>query len=191
MPRIPVYIFAGGRSSRFGSDKARALLDGQPLIARIAAAFQPIASRTIVVSDAADRYADLALTTIADGQPGMGPMGALQTALAALSPAEEWLLAVSCDLVVVEPSWVGTLLAHREPGALAVAFRESGDKAGWQPLLTLYHRDIAATVDSCIAAGRRSMRKLLDKVPTVAAPLPADWPAMLQINTREDLARQT
>ena len=33
---LPAYILAGGKSSRFGSDKARAQVGGEALVARIA-----------------------------------------------------------------------------------------------------------------------------------------------------------
>ena len=186
MNDVPAYILAGGQSSRFGSDKARALVDGVPLIARIAAALRPVTRSVTVVSDVAGKYADLGLETIADAQPGLGPMGGLHTALTHLPGAADWLLLVSCDLVVLERAWIDALLAARTPEARAVAFMEV---QGWQPLLALYHRAIAVEVDEHIARGQRSMRKLLDSVGGVGLPRPADWPEVLQVNTRDDLAR--
>ena len=40
---LGTFILAGGRSSRFGSDKARAVVHGQPLLMRL---FQQVASLT-------------------------------------------------------------------------------------------------------------------------------------------------
>src|SRR5947207_199580 len=96
LPRIPVYIAAGGESSRFGSDKARALIGGQPIIRRIAAELEPIASRMVVISDVPDKYADLGLETIADITPGRGPIAALQMALYHAGDRGGHLLLVSC-----------------------------------------------------------------------------------------------
>ena len=98
---MPVYILAGGRSSRFGSDKARALLDGEPLVARLARQIEPVARRVTVVAEAADTYADLGLRTIADRRPGLGPLAGLEAALLdATNPPKstaDWLILLSCD----------------------------------------------------------------------------------------------
>lgn len=72
--QVPVYILAGGRSSRFGSDKARAALHGRPMIVRIAELLRPVAESMIVVAEQSDKYADLGLLTIADAIPGQGPL---------------------------------------------------------------------------------------------------------------------
>ena len=74
-------VLAGGQATRFGSDKARAMLDGEPLIARLVKRVQPHASRITVVADVAGKYDDLGLTTIADDVPGRGPVGGLLAAL--------------------------------------------------------------------------------------------------------------
>lgn len=180
--KLPTYILAGGRSSRFGSDKARAVLDGQPLIRRIADRAAPIASRVTVIADAADKYADLGLTTIADVQPTLGPIGGLLTALADLRADEDWLLLLSCDLVSLEASWVQSLL-DRRAGAPIVAFKPDQ----WQPLLALYHRSTAPEVDRRAKARELAMWKLLDALHATAAPTPTDWPTVLQVNSPREL----
>jgi len=186
MDGIDFYILAGGRSSRFGGDKSRALLDGRPLIARVAAKVGERARSVTVVSEAAEKFADLGLRTIGDVQPGLGPLGGLETALKDLPRDAAWLGLVSCDLVKLEAGWIDGLLDHRREGARAVAFR---DAHGWQPLVALYHRAVLEVVEARLRAEARSMRGLLDPVDAVAVALPRDWPAVLQVNTREDLAR--
>lgn len=184
---IPVYILAGGKSSRFGSDKARALVDGQPLIRRIADAVASHASRVTVVADAAGKFADLGLTTIADSVPDRGPMGGLLTALLdhRNRSTSDWLLLLSCDLLYMSSVWIDTLLAHRGPGVRAVAFRPDR----WQPLLALYHATILPQIEACVTNGSLAMQPLLEAVSCVTAPLPLNWPAILQANTPAELAQ--
>lgn len=181
-PAIPIYITAGGRSSRFGSDKARALLDGRPLLSRIAAAVEPVASSVTVVAGRADQYADLGLRTIADLNPGGGPMAGLQTALHDCD--QPWLALLSCDLAAVRPAWIETLLAARSDQASIIAFHHTF----WEPLIALYHQRLRPQVDDWLAAGRLRMQALLDECGAVAVALPADWPAVAQVNTAADLA---
>ncbi|MDH3471167.1 MAG: molybdenum cofactor guanylyltransferase [Acidimicrobiia bacterium] len=173
---IPLYILAGGKSIRFGSDKARAELAGQPLIARVAQALTSVVSSTTVVADVDDKYLDLGLRTISDDEPGLGPMGGLVTALGDVD--DEELLLVSCDMAFVDPGWVALLMAV--PGH-AVAFRDAG---GWQPLFAVYRRSVASQVHDLIAAGELSMQVLLDNL-AKAVPVPAKWAG--SINTPQEL----
>jgi len=178
---LEAFILAGGRSSRFGSDKARALLDGRPLILRIADAVRPLASSITVIADRADKFADLNLTTVADRLGGLGPLGGLHTAL---HLARDWALLLSCDLVELRRPWIESLLAARTPEASAVAFRH----AHWEPLLALYHTRLAPLVERRLHQGRLGLQGLLDEAGAVALELPADWPAVVQVNTPADLA---
>jgi molybdopterin-guanine dinucleotide biosynthesis protein A len=185
MQPLPVYILAGGRSSRFGSDKARARLAGQPLIVRLAHSLHPIASRLTVVADQFDKYEDLGLATIMDRYPGwLGPLAGLHTALEHCRKYEtsEWVLLAACDLVEVKVDWVEALAAHAGGEAQAVLFR--GER--WEPLFALYHTSLLATVQEHLCRGTRAMRRLIEEVRHVAVPLPADWPMISQINSPED-----
>lgn len=190
MSRLPVYILAGGRSSRFGSDKARAEIDGRPMIQRLAELIQPVASHVTIVADQPGKYDDLGLNTIADVIPDRGPLGGLHTAFEHMKESG-WLLLLSCDLLEVKVTWVNTLMAHAGEGARAVAFRPD-DR--WQPLLAVYHSSMRAVVERRLAESQFAMQALLNEVGAIETPRPADWPPRLQINTLaewEDLAGKT
>ncbi|MEX2672801.1 MAG: molybdenum cofactor guanylyltransferase [Phycisphaeraceae bacterium] len=180
-------ILAGGRSRRFGSDKARALLEGEPLIKRLAEQLRPVTASVTVVADRAERYADLGLKTVADREPGQGPMGGLLRALEEPGPA--WKLVVSCDLLELRRHWVTRLLEARQAGVGAVAFVEGGQGGRWQPFPGLYHRDLAARLRDSLREGRRAMQRMLEEVGAVAVALPSDWPVTVQANSPAELAR--
>ncbi len=183
MRRVPAYILAGGRSSRFGSDKARAVLAGEPLIVRVARLLTPAASTLTAVADRPDRYADLGLRTIADVHPGLGPLSGLHAALRDRRDGD-WLLLCSCDALLVRSKWLERLLASRTPGAQAVAFRRDR----WQPMPALYAGTILADVERALADSRRSLHALLDRLRVIALPQPGDWPDAWQANTAGELA---
>ncbi len=192
MERLPLYILAGGRSSRFGSDKARALLDGTSLIVRIADALQPVASRVVVVADHSAKYSDLGLHTIADQSEFVGPMRGLHTALThnrdqavILRDSQDWLLLCSCDLVDVHPDFVHQLMEARNRESTAVAFRN--DAGCWEPLFALYHRSLLDVINSSAAAALPSLSQLLDLQFATSVHLPAGFPLLRQINTRDQL----
>ena len=171
-------ILCGGYSSRFGSDKARAVVDRQPLICAVAAALAPWCSRIIAVAEIADTYADLGLTTIADYSPHLGPVGGINTALG--DGHEPWLLVAPCDLVRPRPSWFATLVATAASGTQAAAIHEER----WQPLPCLLNRQACA--DLSLSEGG-SLHGVLDRLVATRLARPSVWPTQLSANTRTDL----
>ncbi len=180
--RVPVYILAGGRSSRFGSDKARAVLDGESLILRVARILAPVAASVSVVADRAGKYDDLGLRTIADAAPGLGPLAGLATALTDMGHAK-WLMLCSCDAVVLKAEWLAALLASRADTVDAIAYRG----AKWQPMPALFAASSLSRVQTQLHTDKRSMQRLLDDLATVALPMPAEWPERWQVNSPGDL----
>lgn len=177
---LPAYILAGGESRRFGSDKARALLNGTPLIVHAARQLRPAAAIT-AVARRPGQYADLGVETIADIRPGLGPLGGLEAALEHCG--RDSLLLVACDWA--RPSWMWAEdLAAARGDAAAAAYRSP---KGWEPLFAVYHQQIRPAVADSLDRGRLSMQALLDAGEAVAVPLPPDWTP--QINTRRDLER--
>ena len=188
--RIPHYILAGGRSRRFGSDKARARVGGACLIEAVATRLFPEASGLAVVADLAGRYADLGLTTIADAAPHRGPLGGLATALQDRQHRHGpgWLMVSACDLVDASPRWSRPLIKTLGDikGQLSVVYIDPA--ARWQPLPGLYHTDLLPTVQRHLADDQRSLCRLLDGVSTLACPLPSGCSSVPNANTPSALA---
>lgn len=177
---LPLYILAGGRSSRFGSDKARAVIQGQPLVCRVAEALMPVVSSITVVADAPGKYADLGLATIADAIPHKGPMGGLVAALndrdRCLGPG--WLLLASCDLLDPQPEWVSLLAAAAHGNRRVMLFR--GQRL--EPLLALYHTLVLPIAQRSLAQGHSALWRLVESVEHTALDLPGNLQRLPQIN---------
>lgn len=184
MDTLPVYILAGGKSSRLGRDKALVEIGGEPLLVRVIRSLEPVAASVTVVADRLGKYRDLGIETIADLQPDLGPLGGLQTALSHHG-RDGWLLCASCDRIGIRPEWLQALFLGRRAGAQAVVFR--GEI--WQPLPALYHASLAEEVNAAIAAKRLTPWVLLEQVQTVALELPHGWENSQDINDMETLAR--
>jgi len=214
MDRVPIYILAGGRSRRFGSDKARAVVGGSTLLERVAETLRPVVDTLCVVADVAGKYEDLGLRTIADRVPGRGPLSGLHAALCDLedraahaTDAQPWLLLISCDFVVLRLSWIERLVEARRSDFHAVAF--SGEH--WEPFPGLYHRELRTDVErrlgmlslapsepaqmgadggrlsSTVHDADTSLCGLLNAVRAVRVPLPRDWLPLAHVNTSRDL----
>jgi molybdopterin-guanine dinucleotide biosynthesis protein A len=173
---VPLYILAGGRSRRFGSDKARALHDGVPLVVAVARELAPMVGNITVVASRDGEYDDLGLRSIGDIVPGLGPLGGLATAFA--DAGSDWLLLCACDWVGLRREWLQPLLARRRGNAGAIVYR--GDR--YEPMLGLYHTSLAATVRARLDSGDRSMQSLLDCDKTITLPVPPDWGRARNLN---------
>jgi len=180
----PGYVLAGGRSSRFGTDKARAVVAGLPLVARVAMRISSRVGRVTVVADRPGKFADLGLRTIADPIAGLGPIGGL---LGALEDAPRGpVFVVSCDFVSFEPRWIDRLRAAWRNGDTAAAYRTPH---GWEPTFALWSPALGPLVREAIERGERALHRLLDRCHARAVPAPVDWDGATQVNTRAELRR--
>ncbi len=161
MASIPAYILSGGRSSRFGSDKALACLDGVPLIQRIAGQLANSCSSVSLVTRPGESYAQLKLNSIEDEVAFLGPMAGVVQVLRNYKMLQQpgpWVLITSCDLLEWHDIWLqrfrqsiqGETAQNREP--LAAAFQTSSGK--WQPFPGLYHKAILPIAEELLQAGR-------------------------------------
>ena len=164
-------ILAGGRSRRFGSDKARALLDGRALIDHVASALAPHVDRVIVCGGA-----HAGLPTVPDRpEPDLGPLGGIN---AALRYAEEHgfarVITLPCDTPVLDAGLIA-LLAARGDAAIV----------GECPVVGVWPSRLAPDLDRFLAdSGDRSVRawaRAADAISLSVSPPP-------NINSPADLA---
>jgi molybdopterin-guanine dinucleotide biosynthesis protein A len=182
MGRVPVYILSGGKSSRFGKDKARALYRGIPILLHIARSFEPFAKNITIVADRIGKYDDLGFRTIIDKTKGLGPIGGLQAAVSDLND-DRWLFLSSCDLLGIKPKWLQILLSGRTGRAQAVAFKGKL----WEPMPALYHTSAREVVDRVIIKPQNALWQLFEEIETVSMDYPDDWEKSININTKSDL----
>jgi len=180
-----VVVLAGGRSSRFGRDKASEPFgaSGEPLALRALRRLAPLAPRRALVRAAPLAGVPSDVVVVADPSPGEGPLQALAAAFAAL-PARRWFVA-PCDLPQLDARHFRALEAGR--GEAPIAFVRS--RRGDEPLVALWTAPAAAA----LAAWPRE-RLLRAPVHAALAELGArgvasdDDDAFRNVNTPADLA---
>jgi len=89
-------ILLGGKSSRYGSNKALVEIDGVRLIERVVAVMKSIFHRVILVTNTPKEYTYLRLPMVEDLIKGLGPMGGVYTGLMTMSDETGFL--VACDM---------------------------------------------------------------------------------------------
>ena len=184
------FVLTGGGSKRMGRDKALLELAGQPLVLRAVERLRPLVAEVALVG-APERYAYLGVPTLADREPGRGPLGGIVTALGA--SRHDWNLIVSCDLPYLEERFLRSLLERAAQEAGFDAFVPCTEEHQ-QPLCALYHRRCLAAFARVLAAGEGKIARALAEV-RVRAILPQEWRRFAfsdrmfkNMNTREDYA---
>lgn len=107
-------VLAGGQATRFGSDKALALLKGRPLILHAAAAIAPLAEAMVVCGRDG---AALGLVGIPDWpSAGLGPLGGICGALKhCTTHGFDAALTIGCDMPSL-PADLGKRLVAADGG---------------------------------------------------------------------------
>jgi molybdopterin-guanine dinucleotide biosynthesis protein A len=176
-------ILAGGRSRRFGSDKALAERDGVPLVVGVHAALAPHTAEVLIATGPAPRRYPVPARVVCDGVPDGGPLAGLAAGLeAARTP---WVLAAACDLAGLTADALRPLLAAADDGApdAVVALDGEGRR---QPVCTLYRRaPVLPLTTAHLAARRLALHALLDRLAVQEVPL--DPAALRNVNAPGDL----
>jgi molybdopterin-guanine dinucleotide biosynthesis protein A len=164
--RVLGAVLAGGRSSRFGSNKAAALWQAQPLADHAAAALAGYVDAVVQVGAGLD-VADLPV-------PGLGPLGGIAGALAyGAANGFANVVTIACDMPQLPEGLVAALMRH------APAFCMDAPVLGHWP---------AALVDQLVAhlvqGEDRSVRGWARAIGALPVPSPAP---IANINTPADL----
>jgi molybdopterin-guanine dinucleotide biosynthesis protein A len=180
-------VLAGGRSSRFGSEKAMAQLQGRPLVAHVAAAIGATAVNAPSGSGAAAWARAAGLAALPD--PAEAPRGPLAGVLAALDWAAgrgaEAVLTAPCDTPFL-PSDLGARLRAALTADAGAAYATAAD--GLHPLCAIWRSDRRVAV-ARMAAGERHppMRDVLAALGAIAVAF-EDPVAFRNLNRAEDLS---
>jgi molybdopterin-guanine dinucleotide biosynthesis protein MobB len=156
------FVLAGGNSRRWGSDKAAALLGGEPLVRIATRNLSPFCARVFVVSrdPGIMRLVPGPARHLADACADVHPMGGLHTALARLETG--YALISACDTPFLNPLLVRRLLVAAAGHAAAVCRRDGR----LEPFCGVYSRTCLEPAAALIREGRLSLCALLDRVRT-------------------------
>ena len=167
-------ILAGGKSRRFGQDKALALLDGQRLIDRAIAGLRVQVDEVIVAGRTMD-----SVTCVPDRPaPDLGPLGGLNAGLwHGRNFGFDWVVSAPCDAPFLPPDLVAKLWSAQAPRVAATS-----------AVIGCWPVALAEVLDQHLAAcADRSMRLWA----ATAGAQAIDIGAMPNINTPTDLRAVT
>ena len=164
---IAAYVMAGGGSTRFGQDKARATLAGKPLLTRMCDLLASVTATVQIVAPLG-RYEFATAPVIADRWPGEGPLGGIITALlhsevgtrnAVPAARANWNLIVSCDMPFLTPEFLTYLRDFAQASHAKAIVPQS--QHGREPLCACWRTSTVAEVQAAFAGGMRRVNDAL------------------------------
>jgi molybdenum cofactor guanylyltransferase len=151
------FVVAGGGSTRFGQDKARAQLGGKSMLRKMCGLVGDTIGSVSVVAPR-HRYDDFDVWITEDLWPGQGPLGGIITALLATAETDggrDWNLIVSCDMPFLTREWLSYLVGRAIESSAQVVVPRS--EFGLEPLCACWRTDAAAELESALERGVRKV----------------------------------
>jgi molybdopterin-guanine dinucleotide biosynthesis protein A len=148
-------VLAGGRSHRFGQDKALAQFGERTLLQLSLDRFAVCQLRAVAVrgeGPAAEHARDLGAAVVRDGpDTAEGPLAGIAAGLAWASANGSILVAIApCDAPLLAWSHYGRLLDEMGKARAAFAITEEGE----HPLCAIWRSSLLPTLSAAMSAGR-------------------------------------
>ena len=151
-------ILAGGKSSRFGINKAFSEINGSRLIDIVAGLLTSIFTRTVLITNSPEEYSYLGLPIRKDLIRGLGPIGGILTGLEDISDEAGFFIA--CDMPFVSEDLIRYIVSVRGEFDAVVP------KIDWkiEPLHALYRKSCLPVIRELIASGVYQTIKAFDRL---------------------------
>ena len=158
LKEITGVILAGGKSSRFGGNKALAELDGIPLIERVLNVMRPLFESVVIITNSPDEYSYLNIPTHRDLIVEIGPLGGIYTGLSKINTGSGFFIA--CDMPFLNHKLI------RFMSEAIKGFDVVVPRAGWkiEALHAVYTKACLPVVKDLIDSGKYQARKIFDNV---------------------------
>jgi molybdopterin-guanine dinucleotide biosynthesis protein A len=183
-------ILAGGKSSRFGSNKALALVDGKPMIACAIDILEDIFSEHLLVTNSPEEYSFTGWDTTPDIYPGAGPLAGIHAALAKVKSQK--IFVVGCDMPFLNPEVICFICDKYNGDDIIIPETEHG----LEPLHGLYHKNCLEPISSNLQAQQRRLHFFFKEMQTTIIPwqemrkLDPGQTSFRNINFQHDLTSQ-
>jgi molybdopterin-guanine dinucleotide biosynthesis protein A len=149
-------VIAGGRSTRYGSAKALATVNGQRVVDRAIAALRAITPQVVTIVNDPDLAQAIGLPSRPDAIPGAGALGGIHTALLwAHEAACRGILAVACDMPFLSQPLLQRILdvASAAGSTIDVVAPESGGPRQVEPLCAYYDVRCVSAIEAALRRG--------------------------------------
>ncbi len=175
-------VLAGGKSSRFGSNKAMAVWNGETLLSRAINLLKPVCGDVWIGGNHPD-FDHIKLLKISDDIPDSGPLGGIYSVMKrATTP---YLLCMTCDMPLMKDYLLKRLLEVDDVTEITFWEQENG-KLQLFPLLIA--RELLPLIKWKLMDESYSVRSLLPESVSTCVPVGScEEHCFLNVNQKSDL----
>jgi len=153
---ISAYILAGGKSSRFGENKALYDYEGTPLVQRVVETVRSVIPSAGIIANQPELYTFLGLPIHTDIIPGLGPLGGIYTALSYSST--RYVFMAACDMPDIAPKVIEYMISITGDNDVIIPWNDGL----YEPLHAIYSRSCLEVIESMLKREQRRVSILLE-----------------------------
>jgi len=173
-------VLAGGKSTRFGANKALSKYGEKSFLQHIIEQLQPY-TKEVVISGFYPEYQNMGITVLEDKFPEIGPLGGIYTALAYTTTP--WILVLTCDMPLISNEVIMHMLAAGR-GENVIGWNHDKN-IGIFPLLI--SKNILPYLEKAIEAKQYRVRQIFDWGSSRIITIPEEWQRLFaNINSQEE-----
>ena len=151
-------VLAGGRSRRFGKNKALEMFKGKRLLDRAVEALHSFCDPVLVIANDLSSYYDVQATLVQDIMLDQGPLAAIYTAL--LFSPHEWTFVKATDMPYLEVE-LATMMFELRTGFDVVTPTVNNM---YEPLFAFYSRRCLPAIAATLQGAERQVISFYKKV---------------------------
>ena len=182
-------ILAGGKSSRFGSNKALALHQGDALIQTIARRLAALFPETLLITNTPEEYGFLGWPMAKDLYPGCGPLAGIHAALRTVSHPR--IFVCGCDMPLVNPELIRFLCELEGDHDIVLPWLDEGPES----LYAVYSKKALPIIEEQLSKNQYKIGMVFEKLrirkvtSEEILQIVPDFTTFQNINHQHDLAR--
>ena len=177
-------VLAGGRSSRFGSNKAIYDFQGKTMLKHSIDLLQPFCNK-IIISGNKEEYYLYNYPCIPDKYGEIGPIGGIVSCLE--ESKSENNIVVTCDMPLITEDLIARLLMNHQNGKITI-FEDAQNKL--YPFPIILEKQHIDPIKTLISNRHFKLKDILDGIGYTAIQLSKnETPLLANINTPDDLLK--
>jgi len=181
-------LLAGGRSARFGTNKALALFQGKPFYQVALDLLEPRCEKVLISANHDEAFSGSAYQIVHDENLGKGPLGGMVTLIK--RSHFPWVLVLACDMPSIGEECIDFLLGLIHQKKKVICFKQN---SCLQPFPGLYHQDLLEDLSKWLANENYRVHGFIDTLPedekqiiSLSPTASSPQKEFANINTRED-----